>query len=214
MEPISSERVRGYVHRPRGEAADALVLTHGAGSNANAPFLIEIATAFAEAGVAVLRCDLPFRQLRPHGPPLPAMAGRDRAGLVEAADLMRGIVPGRVFLGGHSYGGRQATLAAVENREIAAALLLLSYPLHPPGRRQELRTAHFPKLLVPALFVHGSRDPFGTLEEMGGALRLIPARTKLVDIPDGSHHLTGGRRSAGKAISMRVVQEFLAFAAS
>lgn len=199
------------MHRPNGDPGDALVLTHGAGSNANAPFLIEIATEFGEAGITVLRCDLPFRQLRPHGPPFPAIAARDRAGLVEAVELMRGMAPGRVFLGGHSYGGRQSTMVASEDSELVSALLVLSYPLHPPRKRQELRTAHFPGLRVPALFVHGSRDPFGSIEEMREALALIPAKTSLVAIDGGAHDLGGRRRDRVEDITGRIVQEFLAF---
>jgi predicted alpha/beta-hydrolase family hydrolase len=211
MEPISSRGVRGFVHHTGGSPADGLVLTHGAGSNANAPFLIEIAAAFADAGITVLRCDLPFRQLRPHGPPFPAMAPRDRAGLVDAIALIRTIVPGKVFLGGHSYGGRQSTMAAAEDPELASALLVLSYPLHPPRKREELRTAHFPKLQTPAVFVHGSRDPFGSIEEMHQALALIPARTNLVEIPEGSHDLAVRKRGRGENIPAHIIREFLAF---
>ena len=88
---------------------------------------------------------------------------------------MRQIVPGRVFLGGHSYGGRQASMLAASDPAVTPALLLLSYPLHPPRRPEQLRTAHFPDLRTPALFVHGVRDPFGSREEMEAALALIPA---------------------------------------
>jgi hypothetical protein len=76
------------------------------------------------------------------------------------------------------------------------ALLLLSYPLHPPKRPAELRTAHFPNLRTPALFVHGSRDGFGTTEEMAAALKLIPARTELLSVQSAGHELlTASNRS-------------------
>jgi predicted alpha/beta-hydrolase family hydrolase len=102
-------------------------------------------------------------------------------------------------------------MVAAEEAELVSALLLLSYPLHPPRKRQELRTAHFPQLRVPALFVHGSRDPFGSLQEMHEALRLIPARTNLVEIAGGSHDLTGGRGTRSEEILGHIVREFLAF---
>ena len=86
------------------------------------------ADAFAAAGIAVLRCDLAFRQARPHGPPFPAMAVQDRAGLARAVRALRDRLPGKVFLGGHSYGGRQSSMLAAEEPELAAGLLLLSYP--------------------------------------------------------------------------------------
>src|SRR5438045_8074940 len=104
IEPFSSEvpnqpAVRGYLHRPQGESQRSLVLTHGAGSNCNAPLLIRVAEAFSRAGMTVLRCDLPFRQLRPHGPPS-GNGAQDRAGLRRAVDALRGIAHGRIFMGG------------------------------------------------------------------------------------------------------------------
>jgi hypothetical protein len=99
------------------------------------------------------------------------------------------MVPGRVFLGGHSYGGRQGTLLAAAAPELVDGLLLLSYPLHPPKRPTELRTAHFPRLETPSLFVSGTRDGFGTIEEVTAALKLIPARTQLLPIEGTGHEL-------------------------
>src|SRR5438309_6405869 len=100
--------VRGFLHEPVRPKGEALVLTHGAGANCQSRLLLALATAFADAGFLVLRCDLPFRQSRPHGPPFPAMAARDREGLRRAFAAMRQKTAGRIFLGGHSYGGRQA----------------------------------------------------------------------------------------------------------
>jgi len=140
----------------------------------------------------VLRCDLPFRQKRPHGPPSPSTAAADRAGLKNAVAAMQAIVPGRVFLGGQSYGGRQASMLASEEPGLAAALLLLSYPLHPPGKPEQPRTAHFPALRTPSLFVHGPRDPFASTAELRAALALIPAPVALAEIPDAGHDLLRG----------------------
>src|SRR3984885_2275351 len=123
-----------------------LLLTHGAGSNRNAPLLVALATAFAEHEIQVVRYDLPFRQERPHGPPRPGDAARDREGLREQVLKARERKPERVWLGGHSYGGRQASMLAAEAPWLADALLLLSYPLHPPRKPGQLRTAHFPNL--------------------------------------------------------------------
>src|SRR5579864_2319665 len=167
--------VRGFLHRPEEASGAALVLTHGAGGNCRTPLLVAAAEHFVEAGVTVLRCDLPFRQRRPTGPPSPSGAAADRAGLREAAGAMRRMVPGPVFLGGQSYGGRQATMLAADEPAVANALLLFSYPLHPPGKPERLRIEHFPRLGVPALFVSGTADPFGTPEELRSAVGLIPA---------------------------------------
>src|ERR1039457_5202046 len=130
--------VRGFLHTPDEPTGHGLVLTHGAGSNAGAPLLIAIADAFCAAGIAVLRCDLPFRQARPHGPPFPAMAAQDRAGLARAVRVLRNMLrerlPGKVFLGGHSYGGGQSPMLAAGQPALAGGLLLFSYPLPPPPR--------------------------------------------------------------------------------
>ena len=175
-----------------------VLLTHGAGSNADAPLLVTVDKALSAAGLHVIRYTLPYRRARPSGPPRPGDAERDRAGLREAvADA-----EAPVILGGHSYGGRQSTILASENSGLVAGLLLLSYPLHPPRQTTKPRTAHFPVLRTPALFIHGSRDPFGSPEEMEAALKLIPGPTKLVIIDRAGHDLKV------KDIGPRVVEAF------
>jgi predicted alpha/beta-hydrolase family hydrolase len=202
--------VRGFLHRPPTGVRDGLVLTHGAGGDCPGPFLIALASALSRSGVAVLRCDLPFRQDR-RGPPSPAGAARDRDGLRHASDVLARRVPGRVFLGGVSYGGRQASMLLADEPGVATALLLLSYPLHPPGRPQQLRTAHLVRLRTPTMFVHGSADPFGSVEEIEAARRLVPAPTALLAI-DGAGHGLGSRGRAAAAIADRVAEAFCEFA--
>ena len=200
------------LHRPAAPSGDALVLTHGAGSNADAPLLAALAGALAEQGLTVLRYELPFRRARPTGPPRPADAAADREGLREAVTAMRREVTGRVFLGGHSYGGRQSSVLAAEAPGLADALLLLSYPLHPPRRPGEPRTTHFPGLATPALFVHGARDPFGSLDELEAARRLIPARTALHALEGAGHALVrAGRPAAAAAAVAGIAATFLEF---
>jgi hypothetical protein len=181
--------VSDELHQPRAPSGDGLVLTHGAGGNARAPLLVALGEAFAARGVTVLRYDLPFRQASRTAPPRPAGAARDREGLRAAVTAMRARVGGRVFLGGQSYGGRQASMLAAGEPGLVDGLLLLSYPLHPPGRPAELRTAHLPKLAVPVLLAHGSRDPFGSLEEIEAARALITPRTVLVAVSGAGHDL-------------------------
>jgi predicted alpha/beta-hydrolase family hydrolase len=188
--------VRGWLHEPETALGRGLVITHGAGSNCESPLLRAVAEAFAGSGFYVLRCDLPYRQLRAKGPPFPAMAARDREGLQRAMEAMREIAAGRVILGGHSYGGRQASMLASEDPALADALLLMSYPLHPPRKPEQLRTAHFSQLRTPALFVHGTRDPFGSIEEMREALRSIPAVNKIVEAEKLGHELSPGIAAA------------------
>ena len=188
--------MRGWLHEPNKphEPAEArgagLVITHGAGSNCQSPLLVAVAEAFASAGFHVLRCDLPYRQEHANGPPRPGSAERDREGLRRAVTAMREITPEFVLLGGHSYGGRQSTLLAAEFPDLMNGLLLLSYPLHPPRKPEQLRTQHFPELRTPALFVHGTRDPFGSGEEMQAALTAIPARHQLFLLEEMGHELS------------------------
>jgi predicted alpha/beta-hydrolase family hydrolase len=184
------ERVRGWLHEPAASSGDALAITHGAGADSDTTLLRAVAEAFCAGGWWVLRFDLPFRQERRHGPPFPAGAARDREGARRAVEALREIAGGRVFLGGHSYGGRQSTMLAAESPDLVDGLLLLSYPLHPPRKPQQLRTAHFDQLRTPALFAHGTRDPFGSIEEMRDALGLVPARTELMVVEGGSHGLS------------------------
>lgn len=170
-----------------------MVLTHGAGSDSQSPLLEALAAAFAGLGINVLRCDLPFRQSRPHGPSPRGGAERDQDGLRAAVELAHQEGAVRVFLGGHSYGGRQASLVAAADPTLATSLLLLSYPLHPPKRPNELRTKHFPDLLTPILFVHGTRDGFGSISEMAKARPQIPARNELLSVQNAGHELMNAR---------------------
>jgi uncharacterized protein len=200
--------VRGFLHRPATASKDGLVLTHGAGSNSKAPLLVALAEAFSGAGMTVLRCDLPYRQSRPFGPPGPGDSTRDRQGLKNAVTALRKLVPGRMFLGGHSYGGRQGTMLCADEPGLVDGLLLLSYPLHPPRKPAQLRTQHLPKLRTPALFVQGTRDPFGSPEEMESALSLIPAKTLLMQIEGAGHDLGFKGQSRGLKLAPDVVKEF------
>src|SRR3989454_7974651 len=129
---------------------DGIVLTHGASSNARAPLLVALADAFGKRELTVFRYDLPFRQARPTGPPAPGGAGRDREGLRGAVEAVRASAPGRVFLGGHSYGGRQASILAAGEPGLANAPLPPSHPPHPPRRARGPRTPHFPRPRTPA----------------------------------------------------------------
>ncbi|HSE50161.1 MAG TPA: alpha/beta family hydrolase [Terriglobales bacterium] len=202
--------VRGHVHRPAKAGGDAVVLTHGAGGNCNAPLLVALCEAFAQHGFVALRCDLPYRQARPSGPPR-GSDKEDRAGLRRAVEVVRKEVRGRVFLGGISYGGRQATMLVAEEPQLADGLLVLSYPLHPPGKPEQLRTKHLPHLRVPALFVSGDKDPFGSPEELAAAVKLVPGTPRLMIVEGAGHDLGYGKRAKSKSAELpqRIREAFL-----
>ena len=203
-------KVRGFLHSPVTPNGSGLVLTHGAGGNAQAPLLRALAESFSASGFTVLRCDLPYRQAKGWGPPGPGDAARDRAGLKNAIACVKEIVgapllpnvgrsgdsgqgspnaSGKFYLGGHSYGGRQSSMLCAEEPELVTGLLLLSYPLHPPRKPEQMRTQHLPDLRTPTLFVQGTRDPFGSIAEIEQALKMIPGKTKLLPVEGAGHDL-------------------------
>jgi len=210
IDAAADPKVRGYLHLPETPNGDGFVLSHGAGSNAQSPLLIAIAETFSSAGFTVLRCDLPYRQSRSFGPPGPVDAVRDRSGLRNALAAMNKFC-GRLFLGGHSYGGRQSSMLCAEEPGLVKALLLLSYPLHPPRKPEQQRTQHLPDLHTPALFVSGTRDPFGSINELTQALKMIPATTKLVAVESAGHDLGFKGRAQRAELPTLIFSEFTKF---
>ncbi len=196
-EPFRDGDTSGFLHKPEKGVGASLVLTHGAGTDCQSPLLVAVADAFQLAGWYVLRCDLAFRRRKRSGPPFPAEAPADREGLRAAVAALQRVAAGSVCLGGHSYGGRQASMLAAENHGLVDKLLLLSYPLHPPRKPAQLRTAHFPNLRTPTLFIHGDADPFGTVSEMEAALALIDAPHQLRVIGKAGHDLKRGKFDLG-----------------
>ena len=179
-------------------ARAAMVLTHGAGSNADAPLLVALSAALAERGWAVWRVNLAYRDKRPNGPPHPSGAEADRASLATAVERLATVTGLPVFAGGHSYGGRQATMLAAEQPTFARGLLVLSYPLHPPKQPDKLRIEHLPKLTLPSLFVSGTRDEFGTPEELAKFLSPLVL-------------LEGQGHSLAPRLAARIAEEWVQF---
>ena len=162
--------------------AGALLLTPGAGADRNQRTLVAIEHAVAPLPCA--RVDFPYRLRGSRMPDKPEVAV---AHLVEqAADLVAraGVQPAQLVLGGRSYGGRMCSMAVAQGLP-AAALVLLSYPLHPPGKPDRLRTEHFPAIEVPVLVVSGTGDPFGTPAEFDRELAAIPGPVTTVRLPGG-----------------------------
>ena len=145
-----------------------------------------VAVEEAVAPVPVARVDFPYRRegrkAPDRAPKLIACIVEEAAALAEAT----GVAPERIVLGGRSMGGRMCSMAVAEGLP-AAGLVLLSYPLHPPGKPDRLRTEHLPALDLPCLFVGGTRDAFGTPEEVEAAVALIPGPVTLVWL-DGQGH--------------------------
>lgn len=204
-EPLDTDAARGVLHVPTGTPRGAVALAHGAGGNSDATILQRMCGRFAEHGFLALRYDLPFRRQRPKGPPSAARAADDRAGIAATAAVMRDRAAGPLLLGGVSYGGRQTSMLAAERPAVCDALMLLSYPLHPPGRPEKARTDHLPDVTVPTVFVSGTRDPFGTIDEIRHGADLVSAATTVVEVDGAGHDL--GRAKAdpsGAAVAAAV----------
>ena len=181
------DAIGAIAHRPAGEPAGVVVLTHGAGGSRESPLLVRLCEEWAGRGFLALRYNLPYRRRRPKGPPS-GSAAADRAGVAEAIAAARALSGGPLIVGGHSYGGRLTSMAVADGAEVDG-LRLFSYPLHPPGKPDRLRTEHFGSIRVPTVFTHGTRDPFGTIDELRAAVKLIPAPVEIVEIAGARHDL-------------------------
>jgi uncharacterized protein len=185
---MNLDQIAGIAHEPSGKAKGAVLLTHGAGGSRESPLLVKICDEWARRGWLAVRYNLPYRQLRPKGPPS-GSAAKDQAGVVEAIALAHTLTDGPVIAGGHSYGGRMTSMVIAEGAAAVDVLMLFSYPLHPPGKPERARTDHLPRITVPTVFTHGTADPFGRIDELRPAAALIPARIEIVEVTGARHDL-------------------------
>jgi predicted alpha/beta-hydrolase family hydrolase len=184
-----------------GTAVKAALLAPGAGADRNQPALVAVDAALSGLGIEVRRMDFPYRQAgrkAPDRPPVLLASVLSQAAELAAAT---GAAPASILLGGRSMGGRICSLAVAEGLA-SAGLILISYPLHPPGRPEKLRTEHFPNLAVPCLFVSGTRDAFGTPDELTKATAAIagPVTHRWVE---GKDH---GMRGCDARVAAAVVE--------
>lgn len=177
----------------------ALVLAHGAGAGQKSAWMVKAAQALAERGIAVATFDFPYMRAGksvPDRAPVLEQAWRDAlaAGCKDPAYVRK------VFIGGKSMGGRIATHIASQGVEGIAGLVLLGYPLHPPGQPGKRRDAHLPQIKEPVLFVQGSADTFGTGDEIRALLPTLQNATlHLIDGGDHSFKVRGGAAKVAAA---------------
>ncbi len=170
---------------PKRGADRAVLLAHGAGADMNAAALTTVADALADAKIPSLRFNFPYKaagRRSPDRPPVLEAAVRDAAQEVAA---QAGIPTERLVLGGRSMGGRIGSMVAAQDGALGVALL--GYPLHPPGKADKLRVEHFPKLTMPVLFASGTRDAFGTPEELKANAKKIKGRVTFHWVETGDH---------------------------
>lgn len=185
---MTIDDIAGIEHRPNATPTGVVLLTHGAGGSREAPLLKKLCDGWAARGWLAIRYDLPYRRRRPKGPPS-GSAAADQEGIVEAIALAHTLTDGPVIAGGHSYGGRMTSMVAADHDVDLDVLTLFSYPLHPPGKPERARTEHLPRIAVPTVFTHGTSDPFGSLDELAAAARLLTAPHRIVEITGARHDL-------------------------
>jgi len=174
-----------------------LILAHGAGAPQTHPFMVSFARALSERGLDVLTFNFLYTEQKRKAPDrMPVLVDCYRA-VIEAARAKVESARDRLFIGGKSMGGRAATHVAAEDQNLTIdGIVLLGYPLHPPGRPEQLRDAHLPAVTRPMLFIHGSRDTFGTPSELKPVLAGLSPPPTLHSIEGGDHSFKIGGRDA------------------
>ena len=161
------------IYQPAADAGKAvLVLGHGAGSHMEHGTVAALAEEFARRGIDVVRFNFLYRERGQNGPDrMPRLMECFTAVVATARERVR---PQRLFIGGHSMGGRTASMLAADGFEADGAILL-AYPLHPAGKPDQLRDAHLPQITMPALCLNGTRDDLCTRELMDGVIERLPS---------------------------------------
>jgi predicted alpha/beta-hydrolase family hydrolase len=185
------------VYPAERNADAALILGHGAGAGQQSPFMVDFSRGLAARGTDVVTFNFLYIE---QGRKTPDRLPRLQACYAAVVETVRAELPSanrRLIIGGKSMGGRIATHLAASDATIPiAGLVLLGYPLHPPGRPDELRDAHLPSVRRPMLFVQGSRDPFGSPVELRPVLARLSPEPALHVIEGGDHSLKPSSRNS------------------
>ncbi|MBM3818304.1 MAG: hypothetical protein FJW14_04675 [Acidimicrobiia bacterium] len=176
--------------QPRGAL---LVFAHGAGAGQRHPFMVAVASGLAGRGIDVVTFNFPYmaekRKVPDKAPVLEAAFLEAIASSTGDACVAPTAQPRRLFIGGKSMGGRMATHLAAHGLDGLHGVIALGYPLHPPGRPDQPRTAHLPSIAVPVLIVQGGRDTFGTPSELKPVIETMRAPVTLHVVEGGDHSL-------------------------
>ena len=186
-----------------------LVLGHGAGAPQTHPFMVRMALGLARRGVHAVTFNFAYAE-KGRGRPDRNDALEECFARVIDAVRARGTTRARtpLFIGGKSMGGRIASQVAASGHGDARGLVFLGYPLHPPGKPEKLRSKHLPSIAAPMLFVHGTRDPFGTVDELSPIMSKLTIGTKLYVVEGGDHSFGVLKRPlVGKRVPQEQVYE-------
>ncbi|MBI2834587.1 MAG: dienelactone hydrolase family protein [Acidobacteria bacterium] len=185
----AGDSVTAYLHEPPRAGEATLILAHGAGGNQMTPFMRGFARGFATRGVQTVTFNFVYSERRQRVPePAPRLEACYRA-VIAAVLTQPSVRREALFIGGKSMGGRIASQVAAADRDRLSirGLVFLGYPLHPPGKPQQVRTAHLPSVAAPMLFVQGTRDPFGTPDELRPVVAGLASGTRILTVERGDH---------------------------
>ncbi len=187
-----------------------LVLGHGAGAPQESTFMVDFARALSARGIDIVTFNFLYMEQKRRVPDrTPVLEACYRA-VVDVARRHAPIAGNSLFIGGKSMGGRMATHLAAAGDEGIRGVVLLGYPLHPPGKPEQLRAAHLMNIRAPMLFVQGERDTFGTPEELRLVLNALKTDVTLHVVERGDHSLAPSRRAADVASTYERVQDVIA----
>ncbi len=185
-------------------ARTLFVFAHGAGAGERHPFMTAYARDLSRRGIDVVTFNFPYMEAGRKAPDrAPILESRFREVIAEAR-AMSGLAEYRLFIGGKSMGGRMATHVAAEGVDDLAGVIALGYPLHPPGRPEQLRVAHLPRVKPPVLIVQGERDTFGSPSELAPYVAAMPAAT--VHVVEGGDHSLSVRGTTPEQVRTRVIE--------
>ena len=190
-----SQTVSAVVAHPECQTASStvVILAHGAGNDMNTPFLLAVQEGLAVRGHVTVKFNFPYTEAGRRAPDRAPVLEDCYRHVVAAIRSDPGLAAGRLVIGGKSMGGRMASHLAAQG-EAVAGLLFLGYPLHPPGKPEQLRVAHLPKINVPMLFFAGTRDPLCRLDLLQQTLKQLRAPATLHVIDGGDHSFAVPKR--------------------
>ncbi len=204
VEVSNGERVTASLYASRAKNAPAVVLAHGAGASQTSPFMVDMAEGLAERGIGVTTFDFVYTEKKRRAPDKPALLEACYRAVVRDVRVRKS---GRaLFIGGKSMGGRIASQIASGEKGFSG-LVFLGYPLHPPGKLTQLRAKHLPGIESPMLFVQGSRDAFGTPEELRPVLAPLDAEIFTVDGGDHSFKVPKSMGTTHDAVMAAVMDK-------
>jgi hypothetical protein len=191
---VELTQVGAKTYTAEGDPRAVFVFAHGAGAGQHHPFMAGVSKALAARGIDVVTFDFPYKRLQKAAPDRPPVLEQAFREVVDAA--RRWSRATRLFIGGKSMGGRIATHLAAQGLDPLAGVVCFGYPLHPPGKPDQLRVAHLPSITAPMLIIQGERDTFGTPDELRPHLDAIKAQVTLHRIARGDHSLSVRGRTA------------------